>query len=148
LNVKPFKPIRIEIPKAEVNAEIVELKVINNQLQAPTDFNKVGWDLGSGLIGDNKTAIMDGHYDSKTGKAVFYGLQYLRINDIVTVYSSNSKFYYKVVCIESYDRFNAPLDKIYKNDGRKRLNLITCNGVFDKKLGSYNRRLVVYTVIV
>jgi LPXTG-site transpeptidase (sortase) family protein len=146
--VKPFIPTRIEIAKAGVDADIVKVKLVNNQIQAPSDYDTVGWFSDSGLVGENKTVIMDGHYDSKTGKAVFYELQTLKINDIVTVYSKESKLHYKVVHMASYNRFKAPLDKIYKNDGMKRLNLITCGGTFDKKLGSYNRRLVVYCLIV
>jgi sortase A len=147
--ITPFIPARIEMNEIKLDAQIVPVKIEYNTLNAPTDFFKVGWQESSGLAGSKDTVIMDGHYDNKSGEAVFFNLKYLKLNQKINVYSSsdNKCIKYRVVCIESYDRLNAPNEKIFKNDGRYRLNLITCYGTFDKKLGTYNKRLVVYCLI-
>jgi len=145
---EPFTPTRIVITKAFIDASVIPVGFVANQLQAPTDYTSVGWDSESGNVGTVGTVIMDGHYDSKIGAAVFFNLKDLSINDEVKVYSVNGKYLiYRVVDMILYDRFTAPTSEIFSNDKKKRLNLITCGGTFNRKLGSYNQRLVVYTVL-
>ena len=45
-----------------------------------------------------------------------------------------------------YEDAQAPLEKIFDQTGSaSRLNLVTCDGVWDKNTHNYNKRLVVYS---
>jgi sortase (surface protein transpeptidase) len=117
-------------------------------INAPLNFSEVGWSIESAKVGSKGTVILDGHVDNREGPAVFYNLRYAKVNQKVFVSSSTGEqLRYRVVCVESYDRLKAPMDKIFKDDQRSRLNMITCYGTYDKKLGTYDRRLVVYCLI-
>ena len=143
---EPFIPTRIRIDSVDIDAEVVPVGITGNVIEAPQDSDMVGWYKESGKVGENKTAIMDGHYDSKFSKAVFYNLQYLDIGDKIQVYSEKGEsLVYIVTALESYAKDNVPKGKIFDNDGTDRLNLITCSGNFDKGENTYLRRLIVYT---
>ncbi len=46
---------------------------------------------------------------------------------------------------EAYKVSEAPLAKIFGGTTKAQLNLITCNGTWDKKKQDYDKRLVVFT---
>jgi hypothetical protein len=55
---------------------------------------------------------------------------------------------FKVVAVKDYD-YNAPTTDIFSQDtSTAQLNLITCGGNWDKTLGSYSKRVVVFTELV
>lgn len=140
-----FIPVRIIIPNADIDAKVEPVIIKSGQLQAPKSSFIVGWDE-TRLPGIAGTVIMDGHYDNRKGPAIFYNLQYLNPGDEIYIISDNKEMLtYKITLIEAYNRLKAPIDKIYGNDGKQRLNLITCHGVFDHSKGTYNQRLVVYS---
>ncbi len=52
---------------------------------------------------------------------------------------------FQVTSIESYLTSEAPLDKIFGDTDQSLLKLITCTGKYNRKLGTHEKRLVVYT---
>lgn len=139
-----FVPVKISIPSIKLSTNIVPVEFKNNQLMAPADSMLIGWDKRT-YPGDG-TIIMDGHYDSRTGPAVGYNLKLLKVGDKIHLFSQAGKLMvYKVTELISYDKDKAPTEKIFGNNGKQRLNIITCGGTFDKKKGTYNKRLVVYS---
>ena len=117
-----FIPIRIIIPQTNVDTEIEPMETIAGQLQAPKNFSIVGWDKTRVPLVTN-TIIMDGHYDSKKGPAVFYNLKSLKPDDKIYILSENEILIYNVTLIEAYDRLNAPIEKIYGDNGKKKIKL-------------------------
>jgi sortase (surface protein transpeptidase) len=141
--------VTLEIPSINLVAEIVTSKLVNNQLQAPKD-NKVGISPSGALPGELGTTLIIGHYDSKTGPAVFYDLKLLNINDSIFIVKNEKRLKYLIYDMKIYPRGNLDIEKIfgYSNKSKYLLNLITCVGSFNKELHTYNNRLVIYSNLV
>ena len=93
--------------------------------------------------------MIAGHVDSKTGPAVFYKLKDLKKGDKIVVSDDDGKqLTFEVVRTEDYPRKNAPVDKVFGFTYRKKLNLITCTGNFNRDAGTHEKRLFVYTELV
>ncbi len=113
----------------------------------PKDFNETAWyDLGArpGALGN---AVIDGHVDSATGKAVFWDLRKLVSGDqIVVVGDDGIERPFVVTASESYTRMDVPLDRVFGPTTETHLNLITCDSstAFDRTRGEYAGNLVVY----
>ena len=57
-----------------------------------------------------------------------------------------AKFTYKVVITRTYDQTSYDRDDLFKPISDKPgLNIITCDGTYDKQAQTYSNRLVVYT---
>jgi LPXTG-site transpeptidase (sortase) family protein len=99
--------------------------------------------------GDNGSAVLAGHFDTKTGApAVFYNLSDLKKGDEITVeYAGGTEFTFTVEDETVYPFDNFPLQKVFNTSGSPRLNLITCDGVFDTSSHNYSQRRVVYAVL-
>ncbi|WNB91379.1 class F sortase [Bacillus sp. NEB1478] len=143
-------PKMIEIPAIHVKATIEQVGTLKNgQMGVPEDFNSVGWYKEGSMPGDRGSAVMAGHVDSKTGPAVFYKLEDLKKGDKILVSDGDGKqLTFEVMRTEAYPRKNAPVDKVFGFTYRKKLNLITCTGNFNRDAGTHEKRLVVYTELV
>ncbi|MDR7071226.1 class F sortase [Fictibacillus barbaricus] len=143
-------PKTIEIPAIHVKAPIEQVGTLKNgQMGVPEDFNAVGWYKDGSMPGERGSAVMAGHVDSKTGPAVFYKLEDLKKGDRIMITDEDDKqLTFEVVRIEAYPRKSAPLDKVFGFSYRKKLNLITCTGNFNRDVGTHEKRLVVYTELV
>lgn len=141
-------PKKLEIPKLKISANVenVELTADNNMDIPKSDWS-VGWFSPGFKPGEIGSAVIAGHLDSQTGKpAVFWNLHRLQAGDYIFIIDGGgNKKRFQVIGSEQYDTKNAPLEKIFgANDGAY-LNLITCNGTWDKQERNYNKRLVVFT---
>ncbi|WP_226582675.1 class F sortase [Halobacillus litoralis] len=141
-------PASISIPAINVQADIEEVgRYENGQMGEPKSIDGVGWYQDGYLPGEKGSSVMAGHVDSKTGPAVFYHLEDLNPGDKINVTDAEGqKQTFIVQKSESYDRKEAPLNKIFGFSYRRQLNLITCTGEFNKQAGTHDKRLVVYTV--
>jgi sortase (surface protein transpeptidase) len=144
---RPDAPIELKIPKIGVDAQIDTVGVDRTGAMAtPTTPFRVGW-YGLGVLpGDLGNAVIDGHLDSAVyGAAVFWRLGDLRPGDPIQVRMPNNRTLTFVVEKSAVYPYNdAPLNDIFGPSNDARLNLITCNGIFDRSSKNYNRRLVVY----
>lgn len=61
---------------------------------------------------------------------------------------AGTTYQFRVTGVETYSFDNAPIAKIFGDEGVVRLNLITCRGEWDSTAANYNERLVVYTELV
>jgi LPXTG-site transpeptidase (sortase) family protein len=144
----PGLPIRIIIPKININASLEHLGLTPSGAMAvtvgPTD---AAWfDLGPppGAIG---TAVIAGHDGWKDNiPAVFDDLYELRAGDNVYVEDDHgSTTTFVVRSIQFYDQ-NADAATVFNStDGKAHLNLITCEGIWNAAQKSYSNRLVVFT---
>jgi sortase A len=143
----PPIPVRLVIPAIRVDAAIEALgNMPDGGMDAPARWADVGW-YGLGFRpGDSGGAVIAGHLDSTTSRAVFWDLGRLEIGDDVQVRNDDgSLLTFAVVDKQLYAFDNAPLDKIFGPADLPELNLVTCNGVFDWRTKNYDQRLVVYT---
>lgn len=142
-------PHRIQIPSLGVDAEIENVGLLENgQMDEPSGMEEVAWYESGYQPGEQGSAVLAGHVDSRTGPAVFFNLHELEEGDeiIVSDQEGNEKVFVTQRS-ESYDRNDAPLQDIFGYSYRSQLNLITCTGEFNTEAGTHDERLVVYTVL-
>ncbi len=141
-------PKVISIPKIGVQSSIEDVGMDSQgRMDIPKNNNDVAWyDLGY-KPGQKGSAVIDGHYDTATGAgAVFYHLSQLSKGDKIIVIDSNKKSYTFIVTdIINYPFDQLPLKPIFTKNDKSRLNLITCEGTWDRKTHNYLSRTVIYS---
>lgn len=142
-------PHQIEIPAIGVDAVIEEVGLLpGGQMDEPSKMDDVAWYAGGYMPGEQGSAVLAGHVDSRTGPAIFFDLEKLEEGDeIIVTDEEGLEKVFVVQMSESYDRNDAPLQKIFGYSYRSQLNLITCTGEFNTEAGTHDERLVVYTVL-
>ncbi len=142
-------PSRLTIPSIGVNARVEQVGVTSSgEMGLPSSAWTVAWyNLGT-APGEYGNSVIAGHLDSRSGPAVFWSLRRLQYGDQVNVYSGDNQMTFEVQAVESYNYYNAPLQEIFGWVPDRNLNLITCNGTFDRSSANYNQRLVVYTRLI
>jgi LPXTG-site transpeptidase (sortase) family protein len=141
-----LQPKAIRIPTLGIQASIESVgKEPDGKMGNPKNTDNVGWYSLGPTAGERATVVMDGHYDSHTGPAVFYKLAELSVGDEIAVTNVLGKEYrYEVYDIRSYPKDEFPIEEVFGNTGEARLNLITCEGVFSKQSKTYSHRTVVF----
>jgi sortase A len=149
----PELPVRLVIPSIGVDASVQQVGLAPNgtgEMGIPSNFTDVGWYQEGVRPGMRGSAVMAGHYNGKnTPEAVFYDLNNLQVGDEVIIMSEERiEDIFYVVKIETYDHDAATTEVFASNDGKARLNLITCGGEWlpDEKL--FNKRTVVFTELL
>lgn len=143
------QPIRLKIPKINVDAA-VEYVGLTSQgaMDVPKGPSAVAWFKLGARPGDNGSAVIAGHYGRwKNGKgSVFDYLNKLSEGDRLYVEDEKGIIISFVVrASRRYDPEADARDVFNSNDGGSHLNLIACDGVWDKAAKSYPKRLVVFT---
>lgn len=141
-------PARLVIPVLNVDSIVEYVGVTNGgEMDVPKGPTSTGWfDLGP-RPGEQGSAVISGHFGWKNGiPAVFDNLNKLKKGDkIYTTDDKGMSTTFTVREIRSYDR-NADASEVFgSNDGKAHLNLVTCQGVWNKAKKSYSERLVVFT---
>lgn len=140
-------PVRLMIPGIHVNAAIESVGLTpQGAVGIPANPADAAWyDLGP-RPGDIGSAVITGHinwYYGQTG--VFANLSRVKPRDKISVQNdSGSIFSFVVRGIRSYDAAADAVDVFISNDGKAHLNLITCEGVWDRSAQQYTQRLVVF----
>ncbi|MBV8084808.1 MAG: class F sortase [Chloroflexi bacterium] len=145
--VRPPMPSELIIPAIHVDAPVEHVGTTpDGAMDVPKQWNDVAWfDLGY-RPGEVGSAVIAGHLDSTTDKAVFWDLHLLKPGDQVQLKAEDgSQKTFSVVSDEVYAFDQAPLQKIFGAATQPMLNLVTCNGTFDRGSKNYDKRLVVYT---
>lgn len=142
-------PKKLFIPSIAVETLVQEIGIDGSgRMGIPSNFTDVAWYKLGSRPGEIGSAVIDGHLDTAVdANAVFIRLNELKTGDEIDVVDkSGQKIVFRVTETEIYDDANAPLDKIFDRSGRSaRLNLITCDGVWNQKVRNYDKRLVVYS---
>lgn len=140
-------PIKIIIPKIGVEAviEYVELTT-EGAMDKPKNQANVAWyELGP-RPGEIGSAVIAGHYGWKNKQAsAFDELYKLRPGD--KIYIVDDKGINISFTVSGNRRYspNADATRIFFSDDEKsHLNLITCEGTWDKASESYSERLVIF----
>lgn len=139
------KPRRLVIPAIKVSANIGSLGIgQDGEMEAPENYLEAGWfNLGS-RPGERGNAIIAGHLNNEYGSAgIFWHLDKLKAGDDIYIIDENGKNFHFRVAEKNIYSVSSSLGEIFLGDGKVRLNLITCDGVWDKKTQNYTKRLVV-----
>lgn len=142
-------PVRIRIPAIDIDAPVESLGLTpQGDMDAPKGPDNVAWfNLGT-RPGENGSAVITGHYGTwKNGQeSVFDDLHKLRQGDEMFVEDDNGTTIVFVVReSRSYDPSADTLDIFSSDDEKAHLNIITCEGIWNKDSKSYSSRLVVFT---
>ncbi len=146
-SVSVSTPKTLSIPKIGVVSQVEPVgQDMQGEMDVPKSAAGVGWYNLGPKPGEVGSAVIDGHLDDIYGRpAVFWDLDRLSANDEMSVTDNAGKEYkFVVVDKQSYpfDRF--PLEKVFDTNDKPRLNLITCEGVWNPASRNYSNRLVVY----
>jgi LPXTG-site transpeptidase (sortase) family protein len=144
---KEILPKAIRIPRLGIAAYIDPVE-LNDQgeMAMPEDPFRVGWYRHGGQPGKEGSVVIGGHLDSTVGPAVFFRLSQVKIGDEIIVYDQEEiEYHYQVIAKESYDEEAFPSEEVFAVNHKKRLNLITCRGIFNRVTKRYSKRIVVYS---
>jgi len=141
-------PVRIKIPKINVDAiiEYVGLTSLGG-VDIPEGPINAAWFKFGPRPGDPGNAIIIGHYGWKNNiVAVFDDIYKLVKGDKVYIEDEDGKVITFIVReSRSYDPKADASFVFVSSDDKSHLNLITCEGIWNKALKSYSKRLVVFT---
>jgi LPXTG-site transpeptidase (sortase) family protein len=150
-NGESIIPESISIPKININTHVEQVGMDSQgRMDVPSNNTNVAWYSPGHKPGSGASAVIDGHYDTVTGApAVFYNLDKLTPGDKIMVSDSHGTTLTFAVTekkLYPFDQF--PLEQVFNSTDKSRLNLITCDGVWDQKTKNYSQRLVVYAELV
>lgn len=153
--VPPDHPRYLTIERIGVyNARMIPVGVgAYGELDTPNNIFDVGWYESSGMPGQGKTMLVDGHNGGPHVHGVFKDLPDLEIGDIIMVERGDGlKYRYTIV-----ENSEVPIDKAdaYMSTalrspeaGREAITLITCSGEWSQVQGTYMARQFVRAVLV
>ncbi|MGI8419521.1 MAG: class F sortase [Candidatus Levyibacteriota bacterium] len=144
-------PIQISISKINVNTTVESVGMDSQgRMDVPKNADDTAWFSPGFRPGVNGSAVIDGHYDKVTGApAVFYKLNQLSAGDTIIVTDNNgTKYTFAVSRTVPYADNNFPIKEVFAAADVPQLNLITCNGTWNKNTHNYSERMVVYSKLV
>lgn len=143
-------PSRLHIPKLNIDVPIEMVGLDSqNRMDVPKDYNQVGWYKYGPKPGETGQAVIAGHLDTPEGPAVFAHLNQLKVDDEIFVYDQDGRqFSFKVSSFDTYPDASFPIQKVFGTSSSPQLNLITCEGVFDRQSKNYSLRRVIYSSLV
>lgn len=140
-------PVELLIEGLGIHAFVEPVGILGSAMAVPTEVGNVGWyDLGP-RPGDEGSAVLAGHVNWTGGQnAVFTSLHMIKVGDTVKVLDSSGVVNnFVVVRIKDYPVYGDTSEVFSSSDGLQRLNLITCDGLWDINLKTHLSRLVVFT---
>jgi hypothetical protein len=142
------QPVRLKIPTIRVDAAVEQVgKAPDGSMDVPKSFDETAWYQLGARPGEPGNAVIDGHVDSKTGKAVFWDLRKLvRGDQIVVVGDDGVERRFVVADTGKYATADVPLARVFGPATGVHLNLITCDATttFNYATESYDGNFVVY----
>lgn len=141
-------PVRLIIPKLDIDTAINPVGLTpEGNMEAPSDPHQVGWYKFGSLPGNVGSAVLAGHYGrSRNGElSIFDQLHTLTKGDPIYAEDENGAIATFVIReIRSYRWDENVLEVFQATDEKSHLNLITCQGAWDKSRLSYSQRLIVF----
>ncbi len=147
-NIRSDLPMRLKIPKISVDAAIDYVGLNpEGDLDVPNGYDSAGWYKDGPYPGHPGSAVMDGHFGrADKGVAIFDNLHQLQKGDKLSVTDIKGiTTNFVVTGSRTYGPGEDATAVFRSDDGKPRLNLITCQGSWDNSQGGYVARLVVFT---
>ena len=139
-------PKTLSIPRLNIHTSIEAVGLDKNKaMETPSNFNTVAWYKLGFKPGEKGNAVIAGHYDDYEGPSIFYNLKNLEPGDeIIVTDEKNNDAVFIVTKEEIYLTDTFPMQEVFGKTHKKRLNLITCEGSFDKASKKYSHRTVIF----
>ena len=147
LPTAPGIPVRLKIPALKIDAAVESLGLNSvGEMDTPKGPDDVAWYKFGQRPGFTGSAVIAGHSNWYNGApAVFDNLNKLNAGDKLYVVGDNGLTTTFVVReLRDYDQHNDASGVFGSNDAKAHLNLITCEGIWNKKTQSFSKRLVVF----
>jgi LPXTG-site transpeptidase (sortase) family protein len=148
LQVDSKLPVRFKIPKINIDAAIKYVGItLQGAMDVPKGPSDVAWFNLGPRPGESGSAVIVGHFGWKNNiPAVFDNLNKLQNGDKIYIEDGNGiTTTFLVRKIQIYGENESASDVFNSSDGKAHLNLITCQGIWNKIQKSYSNRLVVFT---
>ena len=141
------QPIRLEIGDLSIQAAIepVGYDAENDEMEVPQSASVAGWYEFSATPGEAGSAVLAAHVDWNGRQGAFFDLYLSEVGTRVVVEFDDGTFTeFEVFAAEQYDKKALPTDEIFTRQGEPVLTLITCGGVFNESVRSYEDNVVVF----
>jgi sortase A len=151
LYVETGLPKRITIKSIDVDAAIVTVGLTETGAMAAPEFPMdAAWYQYGPRPGDTGSTVIAGHVNWYGGEsAIFSRLDELVVGDeIIIQLDTGKELTFAVKELRQYPQDADPTEVFKSVDGLSRLNLVTCDGVWNAELGTHTMRLVVFAVKV
>lgn len=145
----PGLPVSLKIPIVNVDAAIEYVSLTSSgAVGVPKGVSNVAWFNLGPRPGEKGNSIIVGHFGwYKDGMpAVFNNISKLKPgNKLYVQDSKGATITFLVREIKIFDSNEDASGVFNLDDGKAHLNLITCEGIWDKTQKTYSNRLVVFT---
>ncbi|MDO8619738.1 MAG: class F sortase [bacterium] len=141
-------PVRLTIPKISVDAVIVQVGVTElGAMDVPKDPADTAWFNLGPRPGEIGSAVISGHYGWKDNvPAVFDSLHEVQKGDKLYVEDeAGMKMVFIVREVRTFGENDDASEVFGSSDGKAHLNLITCEGEWNKARQSYGNRRIVFS---
>ncbi|QLD11808.1 class F sortase [Microbacterium oleivorans] len=141
-------PVHVSIPAIGLESDLIGLgRGADGWIEAPADYNDVGWYEDGVVPGEVGPAVIAAHVDSPTAPAIFHNLPQLRPGDTVSVSRSDgSVAEFVVTSMQSVKKHGFPTESIYAPVPTPELRLVTCGGPISSETGLYEDNIVVTAI--
>lgn len=145
-------PRYITIPKLNASGCVVQVGIDQHgAIAVPNNIYTAAWYVNSVPPGQPGLSVIDGHISGIYKKdAIFQQLDRLKSGDQFTVTLGSGKTLHYKIFQEQSVPLNSAVEALLTKDPStaSQLNLITCGGAYDKKLGLYDHRIIVSATLV
>jgi LPXTG-site transpeptidase (sortase) family protein len=145
--VRAGVPVHLTIPRIGVDAAVEFVSLTpEGAMAVPKGPANAAWFEPGPRPGEEGSAVIAGHFGWKDGiPAVFDDLHTLQKGDKIYVEDETGTTTVFVVReLRRYGEYEDAPDVFSSSDGKAHLNLVTCEGIWNKSSKSYSKRLVVF----
>ncbi len=140
-------PQRIQIPEIALDAVIESVALTaDGSMDVPKDPLNAGWYSLGPRPGEIGSAVIDGHVNwIHNSVAVFTDLHKIISGDTIIISDdTGAQTKFSVRKTELYNAAENAADIFTSTDNKSHLNLITCDGEWDKVARQYKQRFIVF----
>jgi hypothetical protein len=143
-------PVSLRIPAIGLSVSLSNLGLnADGTVEVPDNIVEPGWFRLGPTPGQLGSAVILGHVDNYTGPGVFFELRTLAARDEVDVTLADGVVAtFSVDSVATYPKWVFPAERVYGSRRSSTLQLVTCGGTFDRRIGSYLSNVVVYSSLV
>lgn len=144
-------PRKLRIPAIGVDAIVEHVGLADDgRMGIPVDSMNVAWYNLGFVPGEQGNAVVAGHVDLSNGDpSVFADIDILNSGDTIEVVDGEGNtLTFRVVDKKIFEDAQFPTKDVFGESSVPRLNLITCDGVYDKQASNYSHRLVIFSELV
>lgn len=145
---QPSIPRKLIIPALGLNTLIEAVgKDADGRMSVPQKIGNSGWYSPGVRPGEAGNAVINGHMNTpKLQPAIFADLNKLRTGDIIIIEDdAGQNWYFTVKSNHILSTDNFPTKLVFGSANTSHLNLITCDGVYQRKRKDYSHRTVIFS---